>query len=677
VWSLQRPAACQAEAANLPPGDAAGALLAAIERDYAELQRIPNNWVVSRVPTPGAPARSRKVGQISESEEAPLPQHVDVAEVLGIPNPLLGAMLAGKCRDQHILVTKERQRRFAEFVLSNCSGNSFSMSDCNVGPECAKAVAMTLALCTQYTELNLSRNSLGDQGAHVIASLLMKNSGLTAVDVSANDISCRGVNFILTAMLVNCHVQSLDLSSKTASLRNRLAQQSAGVLEDDLLTKNSTLLHLNLASTNLGFGGAQGLARGLVGNHTLQSLDISQNDIGDRGGTCVAAALKDCGLLDLNLADNRIGDEGFLNLGACLGALPRETQSSVWSRALDPQKAAAKYVDSVHFLRRLVLEVEEKELHVVPHGSDLTHLQSIQEAADALHMAVRGAEVTLPKLTSLTLSNNSATAIGVRGLADALHVNCMLEKVCMDHCEHRDADHGVHSLVTSLPANTTLRHLSLSCAVLGPAGLVNLAKVMAANKALRVLNLSGNIFDSVSAQAWAVTLGGNTALKQLCLSACHLNDAAGQVLAEGLAENEGLQQLSLRDNALRDQAAAALEEALLHNGTLIQLNLELNSIDFRSLAKIKQLLERNSKIRDKGLPDKYRSRIGDLSQCKREVERMTKVLSRNHQKKRIALWKQAAKVQKLKDEKEEDRQRQEQVEEQLQELLQTQEQMDQ
>ncbi|CAJ1412721.1 unnamed protein product [Effrenium voratum] len=103
------------------------------------------------------------------------------------------------------------------------------------------------------------------------------------------------------------HVQSLDLSSKTASLRNRLAQQSAGVLEDDLLTKNSTLLHLNLASTNLGFGGAQGLARGLVGNHTLQSLDISQNDIGDRGGTCVAAALKDCGLLDLNLADNRIG----------------------------------------------------------------------------------------------------------------------------------------------------------------------------------------------------------------------------------------------------------------------------------------------------------------------------------------------------------------------------------
>ncbi|CAJ1346417.1 unnamed protein product [Effrenium voratum] len=147
--------------------DAAGALLAAIERRKTHaagmLQRIPNNWVVSRVPTPGAPARSRKVGQISESEEAPLPQHVDVAEAGNRPNPLLGAMLAGKCRDQHILVTKERQRRFAEFVLSNCAGNSFSMSDCNVGPECAKAVAMTLALCTQYTELNLSRNSLGDQ----------------------------------------------------------------------------------------------------------------------------------------------------------------------------------------------------------------------------------------------------------------------------------------------------------------------------------------------------------------------------------------------------------------------------------------------------------------------------------------------------------------------------------
>eukprot|EP00435_Cladocopium_sp_Y103_P068286 s76_g31.t1 len=135
------------------------ALLAAIERDYApELRRISNDWVLSR----GCKVQPESP---SDSEMAPpLPRYLDLAEVLGIPNVMLSAMLAAKCRDQNILATKERQQRFAEYVFANCAENAFKMKESHLGPEFAKAVALTLSFCSRYTELNLSGNALGDQG---------------------------------------------------------------------------------------------------------------------------------------------------------------------------------------------------------------------------------------------------------------------------------------------------------------------------------------------------------------------------------------------------------------------------------------------------------------------------------------------------------------------------------
>eukprot|EP00913_Durusdinium_trenchii_P016105 g15138.t1 len=659
-----------------------------------------------------------------------------------------------------------------------------------------------------------------------MAHLLLKTMSLTTVDLSANDISSKGIGLILKAMLFNRSVRSLDLSSKTSSSRNRFSRFTAGPLED-LLEKNSSLQRLSLSACTLGVPGAQGLGRGLVANHSLLYLDWARRD------------------------------EGFISLACSLGSLPNKADGShpVWSRAMKSSEAAAKYTDGLNILRTTVAQAPAQELFEVPIGltQKKTPVEQIQErlsratahrpraltadlretnphvrpqeAAQVLHMAVKAAEVALPKLKTLNLSKNQPTAIGTRAVADALHVNDVMERLQLDRCDHRDPDHGYEGLIGYLPVNTTLRpargrdtdlvtcfrdglrsprkqqlgcdalpygwilggtssflwplldllasyyrdepcrkserlnlregdfckdllvlvlavptvlaflawqvytelifmhsghetwggllfaaaalitfvaarkvyhlgnrrfedlalaaqpettadladengtgesalppvehvavrarHLGLSHAVLGAEGLTNLAKCMVVNQALRSLNLSGNLMDEAVAAAWGVAIG-------LALG------------ARGLAQNEGLESLSLRDNALRDAAAEALEEALLQNGSVVQLNLELNSMDLRFLMKIKQLLERNDQIREKSLPDRYRSRIVELTECQKEVTKMSNILARNRQKKKVALWKQAAEVQKLKDEKEADRQRQATVEDQLHELLKTQ-----
>eukprot|EP00434_Breviolum_minutum_P003290 symbB.v1.2.002896.t3/scaffold156.1/size293155/8 len=136
------------------------ALVAAIERDYAkELQRISNDWILTR-----ALPKANEKKHLESDIAPPLPRYVDVAEVLGLPNFMLSAMLAAKCRDQNILPTKERQQRFAEYVFANCAENVFQMTEAHLGAEFAKALALTLAVCTRYTELNLSGNALCDQG---------------------------------------------------------------------------------------------------------------------------------------------------------------------------------------------------------------------------------------------------------------------------------------------------------------------------------------------------------------------------------------------------------------------------------------------------------------------------------------------------------------------------------
>lgn len=621
-------------------------LLEGLERHYhEELQRISPSWVV---------------GDYSSAHPP-----IDVAETVGVPGIVLGAILAGKCRDQHIPVTGERQKRFAEWMQMHCASVWFNVHDAGVGAECAKGIVLALALNDRFTSLNLACNSLGNEGAAIIARVIPDHQSLLHVDLSANDIGHLGGNALFDALRLNRSVTYLDLSSKPGSLRNHLARYNAEALEN-VLAVNPVLAKLQLMGNSLGAEGAAGLARGLARNQTLLMLDLAGNDLGPKGFAYLAEALGACALEELNLSDNRAGDEGLSALATQLGAIPASSEpgnSTAWG--VEGVKASVKYHEALHSMRRAVADLDPSALSISDEAMRRETLMRVEGAAAQLASAVAVATVPLPKLKVLLLAGNGGTNMGIARVEDALQVNRQLERLTLDQSDHH-LEWGAKSLVASLPVNTTLRCLSLSQCGLGTVGIIDIAKALAVNQALESLSLKGNPFGEEAAAALGALLGsGAKSLKQLNLSSCRLEDNAGVRLGNGLATNMALETLHLRDNLLREAAGRTIAEALRRHTVLIQLSLELNSIDFRFLTTIKRLLERNARLRERARPKWYRKRIDELKECQKEVTVLSNTLKRNLVRKRKAKMKQAAMLQELKDAQADEQAKQLALEEQL------------
>jgi Ran GTPase-activating protein (RanGAP) involved in mRNA processing and transport len=616
-------------------------LIEALERHYRqELNRISPSWLCYA--------------------DGPAQPPVDVAETVGVPGVVLGAVLAGKCRDQHIPVTTERQKRFAECMQMHCGDLWFTLNDSGVGPECAKGLVLTLALNDRFTSLNLACNTLGNAGASIIARVLPEHRTLIHLDLSANDIGHAGGNALFESLQLNSSLTSLDMSSKPGSLRNHLSHHNAFAL-DRLLTVNPVLAKLILMGNSLGPEGTVGLARGLSKNMTLLSLDLAGNDLGPRGFTALAEALVCCGLEELNLSDNRAGDDGLAALAIKLGALPSSLSGheSTWTGNSfgEGLKASSKYIEALSSLRRAISDLDPTTLEIHEESARRDALARVHGCAAQLAATIEAVKVPLPKLKILNLAVNNASNAGIARIEDSLQLNRALERLVIDQSDHR-LEWGAKSLVTALPVNSTLKQLSLSQCGLSSASIMDISKALALNQALEWLSLRGNPFNEDAARALGALLGsGASALRHLNLSSCRLEDAAGVHLGNGLATNIALEVLHIRDNLLREGSGRTFEDALRKHKALVTLSLELNSIDFRYLQRIKQMLERNSRLHQRARPSFYTKRIGQLQECEKEVKVLANTLKRNQVRKRKAKMKQAAVLQELKDSQKDEEQK--------------------
>ena len=76
-----------------------------------------------------------------------------------------------------------------------------------------------------------------------------------------------------------------------------------------------------MAYNHLRGAGARRVGQGLAHNEALVRLDLQWNGFGDEDTlSALAAALRACGVADLNLAHNRIGLRGAAILAAALEA---------------------------------------------------------------------------------------------------------------------------------------------------------------------------------------------------------------------------------------------------------------------------------------------------------------------------------------------------------------------
>mmetsp|Transcript_27277 Transcript_27277/g.60047 ORF Transcript_27277/g.60047 Transcript_27277/m.60047 type:complete len:829 (-) Transcript_27277:3-2489(-) len=593
-------------------------------------------------------------------------QPVDVAKAVGLPTAVLGALLAGKCRDQCIPVTAERQHRFAEWLYSQCGSLWFTLKDAGAGPECAKGVAAALVLSDRFISLDLACNRLGDAGAVVLSDVFARHSSLVHVNLAANGIGGVGGNALLEALTKNRSITDLDLSSKPGSFRNSLGRQNSAALEN-LLCLNPVLSKLSLRGNGLGIAGVSGLARGLAGNKTLTSLDLAGNDLGPHGVSLVAEVLQLSVLEELDIADNRAGDEGVLAMARELGALPKDAESvlpdTVKSNAILRCQEAAVTV------KRTLYDVQANALGL----PEEARLNALAAAAGAIAHLAREAEsvpVQLPKLRALSIGSNKAANATIARVEDVLLVNSNLQKLSLDQSPHT-ADISIRSLVISLPVSTSLRSLSLAQCRLNTSSIVQIIKALALNKSVENLSFKSNPMDLEAAKTIGDFIGYFAkSLRCINLCSCRLDDKSGTAIAAGLANNSALEALHLRDNLLREGAGSALASSLQNHTQMSALTLDLNSIDVRYLVQIKQLIERNARLRERAKEHHYRRRISELEECKQEVHVLANTAQRSNLLKRRAKLKQAQAVQELQDAQVRERGRQQHLCDRLQEVQQ-------
>eukprot|EP00928_Gymnodinium_smaydae_P005275 TRINITY_DN11806_c0_g1_i3.p1 TRINITY_DN11806_c0_g1~~TRINITY_DN11806_c0_g1_i3.p1 ORF type:complete len:943 (+),score=156.66 TRINITY_DN11806_c0_g1_i3:2866-5694(+) len=632
-------------------------LIEALERHYGpDLDRVDPSWCFPL--------------------DGPAHPPVNIADVCGVPPVVLGAILAGKCRDQGIQATEDRQRRFAEYLYKRCASSWFTLHDSGAGPECTKGVVLALALNENLTSLNLSCNLVRDEGAGVIAKLLPEQRALVHLDLSSNDITGAGAGAIFEALLLNRSLTDLNLSSQPGAMRNRLTSTCSKALEEMLMT-NPVLASLSLRSTCVGYELARGLGRGMARSSTLLRLSLANNELRPESAMVLFEAFgPECGLEELDLSENLIGDEGFAALAVRLGAPPAEPTSSTRSgssasargggesaraspesrrgsvgeerhpssaRSTPSPQARANHgrsSPSISPAVRRYYTARAALLHAIQALSldDSSEVDACRPARveaqariDELRVTLSGlGPLQLPRLRVLLLGSNRATFVGASRIEDALMVNNCIEKLSLDNADHGRVEYGVAGLVAALPVNTGLRSLSLVYCGLKDRETLDLMKALTLNWTLESLSLRGNHFGDEAAAVLGSVFGSErAALKVVDLCCCHVSDNAGVSLAGGLETNRSLEVLRLRENLIRERTGQTFAENLRSNTTLLELDIELNFVEFIYVSQIRQILDRNARMREDGRSGYYRRRIAELKECAREVIVLQGVVARN------------------------------------------------
>nr|XP_012599310.1 protein NLRC3 isoform X4 [Microcebus murinus] len=388
--------------------------------------------------------------------------------------------------------------------------------------------------------LRLDANQFQDPVMDLLGSVLSgKDCRIQKISLAENQISNKGAKALARSLLVNRSLTSLDLRG------NSIGPQGAKALADALKI-NRTLTSLSLQKNTIGPVGAQRMADALKQNKNLKELMLSSNSIGDGGTKALAEALKvNQGLESLDLQSNSISDSG---VAALTGAL---------------------------CTNRTLLSLNLRENSISPEGAQaLAHalctnstLENLDLTANLLHdQGAQAIAVAVGKnraLTSLHLQWNFIQAGAAKALGQALQLNGSLTS--LDLQENAIGDEGASAVASALKANTALTALYLQVASIGIPGAQALGEALAVNRTLEILDLRGNAIGMAGAKALASALKVNSSLRRLNLQENSLGMDGAICIATALSGNHQLQHINLQGNHIGESGARMISEAIKTN----------------------------------------------------------------------------------------------------------------
>ncbi len=309
-----------------------------------------------------------------------------------------------------------------------CTLQKLLLRSNGIGPAGGEKLAKLLTRAGELQELELTNNKIGEGAAGEIGEALACLKTITRIDIYACQLGSRGVVAMFSPMKGGCALDTLSVGSNMACDAGVKAMTEAlrGV---EQLAFNSIKMQTN----NITHVGAKTLAPVLAKASSIQSLELSYNNLGPSGGFAIFDALatrgkppmdllglERCGLGDsgveaagrfiilrgcrlLRLSNNSIRDGGVKIIVDALGqAAPLRVRELRLNE--NPLRSSVKYIAD-----KLVREdrsVEELSIVIVEMGL---------AGAKVLASAIDGMNKEGP-LRVLDLHGRDCTADGIKML---------------------------------------------------------------------------------------------------------------------------------------------------------------------------------------------------------------------------------------------------------------------
>ena len=108
--------------------------------------------------------------------------------------------------------------------------------------------------------------------------------------------------------------------------------------------------------------GAISISKMMMGNHSLQELVISHNDIGDDGISAIAGALGNCKISELNVRGCGITLSGARSLATALYSSNTVRELDLWRNPITVEGALLIVNSAIHntVCQRVVIDYEYK-----------------------------------------------------------------------------------------------------------------------------------------------------------------------------------------------------------------------------------------------------------------------------------------------------------------------------
>lgn len=238
---------------------------------------------------------------------------------------IAGAMIRGSQSVRRLdvsqnKVTKKESAMLAKYLQASGTLIDLNLSGTGIPIECAKDIisAITGNVYLKDCTLNLSENRLGVPGSRLIASIAEKIVNITHLDLGDNEFGDDGVSIICEGLSYNGNLRFLSLAQ---NFKNRGKTRGAAVEAlTRLIGSDCPLESLNVS------GGPKSELRtdilpflyALGTNDSLKYLDISGNQIGNKGAAALGKALQTNEVLEtLKWDGNLTTAQGFysFNIG--------------------------------------------------------------------------------------------------------------------------------------------------------------------------------------------------------------------------------------------------------------------------------------------------------------------------------------------------------------------------